>query len=314
MTAFKDIAIKKADKNGSTPWYSPISTASAATLALLLNATVTLASPIYDPDTSDTVNYVEDESLGTVDIDIVDGIFSNGSDTLKIIFNDGDTDKEAWVKAGAFGGAVTPGDTDPFDPKDLYRSDDDVIFYCVDLFANLKTHKSTYTVLPIEDGAPLDTNVNGKAVSRDFGNLLSFLGALNWVLSRDQYGFKFEDQNWLNPSSGNMSAAIQVGIWESLYDSSSGMDIAGGNFKVTHLANVDGLNDNQTLLDSVFNRMDDSNNVALANDKVLLFHSSDGQDLIADPVDVPAPATLPLLLGGLLLLGNFGRRLNGPQR
>lgn len=312
MIALQDNANKKADKNGSKPCHVPLSTTSATALALLFNATVTFASPIYDPDTSDAVNYVEDKSLGTADIDIVSGIFSNGYDVLQVIFNDGTVKKNVWVKAGAFGGVATAGATDPFDPKDLYRSEDEVIFYCVDLFSNLKTNKSRYTVLPIEDEAPLDTKVGNKVVSRDFDNLLSFLGALNWVLGKT--GLEFEDQNWLNPINGNMSAAIQVGIWESLYDSDSKMDITAGNFRVEGLASTTGLDSDPSLLDSVFKRMGDGNNVALANDKVLLFHSLEGgQDLIADPVDVPVPATLPLLLSGLLLLGNYGWRRNAAQ-
>jgi hypothetical protein len=99
-----------------------------------------------------------------------------------------------------------------------------------------------------------------------------------------------------------MSGAIQVGIWESLYEQSgTPLSVGSGYFSTAGLTH-----EGSQLLDLVFEEM--SVAPALPNKQVRWFSTSDGQDLIGDPVPVPAP--LALLGAGLGLLA-FGRRARG---
>ena len=71
---------------------------------------------------------------------------------------------------------------------------------CHDLRQGL--HGGTYTVNYSVDARTLD-----------------FLGAVNYVLNGNSN--TWADINaWLHPSNGNIGAAIQVGIWKSLYETS----------------------------------------------------------------------------------------------
>jgi len=231
----------------------------------------------------------------TIDISFGGKLFPEGSDRLTFDLNDGKNSKSATVNAGMFGGAATDGVG--FDPTTLYRSANDVLFYCVDILQNLHKPVTEYNVNDVDASLVVGDGSAGEP-RRDFGRVLGFLGAVNDVLGTE-YGLVFGDQNWLNPNSGWMSGAIQVGIWESLYENEDGLAVGTGTFSITS-----GLsNKGNSLLTSVFNAM--STTEALDGDQVKWFSTDQGQDLIADPVPVPAP--LALLGAGLGLLA-FGRR------
>jgi len=63
---------------------------------------------------------------------------------------------------------------------------------------------------------------------------LDFLGAVNYVENGNSNAW-LDSYAWLHPANAGVAAAIQAGIWESLYDS-SGFDLASGDFKLAGLA------------------------------------------------------------------------------
>lgn len=296
-------SIKKKTRQASTTvGGASISPLGSTALALLFSATGALADPVAVED------YINSSQIGDVDIQlpsIKDGLFIEGYDSVKISF----FGNNASVYAGAFGGETRAIDNNPFDPAMLYRSSDDVIFYCVDLFNDLLMNEGfkEYVVLPVDGDTQVTSNEGSDTVTRDFGKVLEFLGALNAVLQTEHY-LTHGDQNWLNPTESWMSGAIQVGIWESLYDET--MDIFDGNFQVSETGGENKKLDplGVQLLDQTFAQMADENNNSLSGSKVLWFQSENGQDLLADPVLVPAPGSVVLLLGGLLLLASASRR------
>jgi hypothetical protein len=283
-------------------------------------------------------------------------IFVTGYDHVKLSFDfdydsDADTNQSDWsqqVWAGAFGGEAKRvedenGSLNPFDPANLYRSADEVVLYCLDIFNDLKYKGgfSKYIVQELDNKSTTATTTSTEDDNNIIGNVdnvLNFLGALNDVLAETEYWvevgmgghytdyagttyydgtdgtdgdkkdgwvnaglYGFGERNWLNPANSIISGAIQVGIWESLYDYDNILDIEKGRFSVTGLHS-----EGESLLSSTFERMDTSD--SLNSDLVLLFQPiNGGQTLIGDPDanEVPIPGTLVLMLGGLLMLGRL---------
>lgn len=192
------------------------------------------------------------------------------------------------VSAGMFTGEA--GDDGNFDAKTLFEDEKNVLAYCVDILNNLNL-STTYEVNRITE----DLIHSEDEVTRNFGRMLDFLGSLNVVLGGDSYLGSASDQNWLQPNTGWMSAAIQVGIWESLYETDENLAVNEGNFRVNDLHNS-----GSNLLSSTFTDMGD--NSALPAAQVRWVSTANGQDLVIDPVPVPSPTPLALLLSGLGLL------------
>lgn len=268
---------------------------------MLIAMTESFAGPI------DLSDYVAANQEGQVQFAFGRQPFASGSDRVRVRFDNGELSRNIRVDSGMFGGEAEAVPNDPFDPASLYRSEDEVLLYCVDLLEDLSTGQNTYNVLRISDDTLVQTSTNGEGVMRNFGQVLDFLGALNWVLGTDEYayGLAYGEQNWLNPNQGWMSGAIQVGIWESLYDDD--MDLAGGNFSVRTTGNEwNALDPSGTeLLARAFTAMETTD--PLRDSGVRWFQLDGGQDLLGDPVQVPAPATGLLVLSGLLLLVNARR-------
>lgn len=229
----------------------------------------------------------------TVDLSFPRGasLFPEGRVVTTIEYeNDEGHEVEARVWAGMFGGTASNGVN--FNVETLYRNENDVLAYCIDIVQNLLRGTNTYHVRDIaqnqvfeEEGAP----------RRDFGRMLRFLGATNAVVA-ERKGAKVSDFSWLEPTRPWMSGAIQVGIWESLYeDPEEDLNIDNGWFEAGSL----GDNGNR-FLDDIFEVMeDDFSPAALNAGNVKWMENARGQDLLVDPVDVPVPASLLLLLGGL---------------
>lgn len=132
-----------------------------------------------------------------------------------------------------------------------------------------------------------------------------FLGAVNAELNKgkatpDPYA-------WLQPGSALAGAAIQIGLWESLYDTSSTWSVAHNNTNQRgsfYAQNLD--NGTAQWLQSFFVRLNSNQNYSpVSPDSVIVLRSSTHQDMITGdpPVEVPLPGTLSLLaLGAAALL------------
>ncbi|EAQ98096.1 hypothetical protein [Congregibacter litoralis] len=227
------------------------------------------------------------------------GLFPAGSRNTHIRFDNADFDTGSMhVAAGMFGGQATNGVN--FETSTLYRNEDNVLAYCVDIVERLLRQSNTYNVNDVAQDLVVDLD----GVRRDFGRTLLFLGAANEVARRD-FAITEGDQNWLNPSASWMSAAFQVGIWESLYEESGqALNVGEGWFTATSI----GTEGNQFLTDSFALMGAEVPPTAVAASRVKWLQIDGGQDLLVDPVDVPAPAPAALLLLGLSLLLRKRRR------
>lgn len=247
-------------------------------------------------------------------------LFPAGSDSMRIHYKNGNSssDKTVTVAAGMFSGTAVTGENTTINTDTLFQDANNVFAYCIDIMKLLQA-SAVYHIETVQQNQVVDNS----GVRRDFGRMLTFLGAVNQVLQKDEiddgFGFTPDSKNWLRPSEGWMSGAIQLGIWESLYEKED------ANLSVTHKGGDDtqwfwadtasdtwrdvdaqGL----SFLDSVFALVNDpQSGVSPVNANEVLWARTDtGQDVLIDPVDVPVPATGFLLLAGLGALAARRRR------
>jgi len=188
------------------------------------------------------------------------------------------------VAAGRFQG--TGSNVVGVDPSIFVDGLDNLYLYCYDLYEVIN-HGSQVTYRINFDGE--------LARTRDF------LGAVNYSMSPDKNSIN--PFAWLHPVNGFQGAAIQLGIWESKYETTDpfSWNLASGAFSATGLetATLNYLN----AFTSIINTTD-----AVADKFVMTLEASGFQDMLAGdpPVAVPEPGTLALF--GIALAALAARR------
>ena len=276
------------------------SLAAVAAIGIGMTSTATFAEPIYE---------------GQVGIRFDSPIFGDtGAATVTL---SGPPGTSGQVNAGLFHGAVYEPGTSAgyagFDPTILYRGLDDILAYCIDLFQPISGGSETeYSVYSLGGTDRIVAASVAHPLDRDFDRTLDFLGAINYTLQAIPgfVGDGDRNYNWLNPTGGSLSGAIQVGIWESLYEDDAPLDLAGGAFSATGL-DASGEMLLQTAFDAVNGVTGALDYTALDPARALLLISDTRQDVIVGDMSatVPAPAPAALMLAGLALLA---RRRAGP--
>lgn len=229
----------------------------------------------------------------TVTIDFDSPIFSGTEgdtvqyrDTVTITYPklDGTGSTSLQVYAGRFQG--TASNLVGIEAEKFVDSIDNVWMFCYDIYETIGNGQTVIYSINF-DGAEQRT--------------LVFLAAVNAVLgASDPYA-------WLRPTTAAEAAAIQLGIWESLYDTD--WDIKDGNFSANGFTS-----DTDAALTSFFGAIDVS--VSLDQRYTMVLEAKGAQDMITgDPPpppgnSVPEPGTLSLLLAsaGALALGRRRRR------
>ncbi len=121
------------------------------------------------------------------------------------------------VRGGRFQGTVL-GVYGGMNASELVDGADDFWTYCYDLFQYIQNGETvTYTV---DYSGPTERT-------------LDFLGAVDYVLNGNSNTWS-DPFAWLHPANSHVAAAIQVGIWESLYDT-SGWSLDSGLFRASDL-------------------------------------------------------------------------------
>lgn len=166
---------------------------------------------------------------------------------------------------------------------------DDFAVYCVDI-----THpKSLIQDVVIRPLSELPDNGNPYRVQPDAGERVA------WLLN--QYG---TDQ-WLATEGNFRAAALQIAIWEVLYDRHGAYDVTGGEFRWLW-ATINANSKVYAYTTGYLGALGNSRSEALWYDVNL--QEMKGQDF-ARGLPVPEPvSTMMLLASGLVALGCFARR------
>lgn len=102
-------------------------------------------------------------------------------------------------------------------PSIFTDSVDDLFMYCYDVYE------------PVGSGWGVDYTIK---LDGEQARTLDFLGAVNAVLNQGKP--VYDTYALLHPTSGAMAAAVQLGIWESKYES-GGWDLGSGSFLATNI-------------------------------------------------------------------------------
>lgn len=156
----------------------------------------------------------------------------------------------------------------------------DLYMYCYDVYES------------IHHGQVVDYTIN---FAGDLARTRDFLGAVNAVMNAGKA--VADPYAWLHPVDKFQGAAIQLGIWESKYETSAAWDLGAGSFQASLLEWQ------TTGYWNAFRNAIDSTN-ALADIDVMTLEAAGAQDMITGdpPGRVPEPGTLALLgLAGAVL-------------
>lgn len=164
---------------------------------------------------------------------------------------------------------------------------DDVWMYCYDLYESVWGGRTvTYTV----------------SFDGETARTLDFLGGVNAVLNA-QRGTQ-DAFAWLHPATAAQSAAIQLGIWESRYETDAAWAMGSGSFSATGLETG-----TAQQLQAFFSAVPTA--ASLDPRLAMVLTASGAQDVITGdpPPGVPEPATTGLALAGLAAAWGLRRRL-----
>lgn len=173
--------------------------------------------------------------------------------------------------AGRFRGAVTA--TVGIDPASLFVSGGEFYAYCFDL-AQFLTN-DTYTVA---SGAPTAA--------------LDFLGAANAFFGGGPF-------SWLTPANSNQAAAVQLGLWEALYNDDFSLTTGGVSFSAVPAS-----------VATIFNGINALRGTTadLGAQYVMRLTSANTQDVITGVRPLPEPHGIALLGLAAVIAGWVRRR------
>ncbi len=191
----------------------------------------------------------------------------------------------AGVAAGRFSGDAT--DLVGIESSIFVDGVDQVFMYCYDLYEGIRGGQVVrYTV-----------NFDGPT-----DRTLDFLGAVNYVMHGNSNDW-LDPYAWARPLNGLQGSAIQLGIWESRFDTSSAWSVGGGDFKASGLESK-----TKGWLDEFFAAIPLAN--SLDKRFAMTLENAGAQDMItADPPSrVPEPGSIALVAAGLASLLGLRRR------